>query len=86
MILVLLAGFIFVEIVTCALSIDDLTFVKFGLVESLPGGLLQQVMVANSRVQSTVRGGLETGSEGLLVSSKVDFNSLGYYDGGRLTV
>ncbi|KAE9406870.1 hypothetical protein BT96DRAFT_971630 [Gymnopus androsaceus JB14] len=47
LITVLLAGFVMVVLDTCAYIASDLFLVKFGLVESLPGGLITQEMAAN---------------------------------------
>lgn len=51
---VLLAGFVFAEIYACGVFIENFTFVEFGLVVSLAGGLLEQGTAADSQASVIV--------------------------------
>lgn len=69
----LLAGFVFAQIYTCSSFISNFVLVKFGLVVSLPGGLLEQAAAANSQISMVVAFVLNAISGNFVVSSESNF-------------
>lgn len=71
MILLLLAGCGFVVLYTCTYNVSSLTLVKFGLMITLPGGIIEQEVSANSQSATVVSDILEDIAGVMMVGSEL---------------